>query len=314
MDNKHLIENIERLKKEKNAAILGHFYQRDEIQDISDFVGDSLAMAQWAAKCKADILVVCGVYFMAETAKIICPDKKVLIPDDTAGCTLADGCRASALRQWKEEHPDYTIISYVNTTAAVKALTDVVVTSSNAKQIVESFPADEKILFGPDRNLGAYINKVTGRHMELWDASCRVHEQYSAATIKMLKNKYPHALVLAHPECRAEVLELSDVIGSTAKILKTAIASDNKQFIVATEAGILHQMKKAAPDKEFIPVPPEGKSEGCVRCLQMQLNTLDNLYKCLLDETPEVHVNAETAAKAKISIERMLDISQKLGL
>lgn len=240
---------INELKKEKNAVILGHYYQKGEIQDIADYIGDSLALAQIAAKTDADILVMCGVHFMGETAKVLCPDKKVLVPDLNAGCSLADSCPADKFAEFVKAHPGYTVISYVNTTAAVKAVTDVVVTSTNAKQIVESFPKDEKIIFGPDRNLGNYINSITGREMLLWDGACHVHEQFSVEKIVELKAQYPDAVVLAHPECKSVVLKLADMVGSTAALLKYAVNSDKQRFIVATEAGILHEMQKKCPQK-----------------------------------------------------------------
>lgn len=240
---------INELKKEKNAVILGHYYQKGEIQDIADYIGDSLALAQIAAKTDADILVMCGVHFMGETAKVLCPDKKVLVPDLNAGCSLADSCPADKFAEFVKAHPGYTVISYVNTTAAVKAVTDVVVTSTNAKQIVESFPRDEKIIFGPDRNLGNYINSITGREMLLWDGACHVHEQFSVEKIVELKAQYPDAVVLAHPECKSVVLKLADMVGSTAALLKYAVNSDKQRFIVATEAGILHEMQKKCPQK-----------------------------------------------------------------
>ena len=254
---------INELKKEKNAVILGHYYQKGEIQDIADYIGDSLALAQIAAKTDADILVMCGVHFMGETAKVLCPDKKVLVPDLNAGCSLADSCPADKFAEFVKAHPGYTVISYVNTTAAVKAVTDVVVTSTNAKQIVESFPKDEKIIFGPDRNLGNYINSITGREMLLWDGACHVHEQFSVEKIVELKAQYPDAVVLAHPECKSVVLKLADMVGSTAALLKYAVNSDKQRFIVATEAGILHEMQKKCPQKTFIPAPPNDSTCGC---------------------------------------------------
>ena len=293
----NLIEAIKQLKKEKNAVILGHYYQKGEIQDIADYVGDSLALAQWAAKTEADIIVMCGVHFMGETAKVLCPGKKVLVPDMAAGCSLAD-----------------TVISYVNTTAAVKAVTDVVVTSTNAKQIVESFPKDEKIIFGPDRNLGNYINSVTGRDMLLWDGACHVHEQFSVEKIVELKQQYPGAIVLAHPECKSTVLRLADVVGSTAALLKYAIAHPEKEYIVATESGILHEMQKKCPQTKFIPAPPNDSTCACNECNFMRLNTLEKLYNCLKDESPEIKVDAEIAEKAVKPIKKMLEISAKLGL
>ena len=309
-----LIKAINELKKEKNAVILGHYYQKGEIQDIADYVGDSLALAQWAAKTKADIIVMCGVHFMGETAKVLCPKKKVLVPDMNAGCSLADSCPADQFAQFVKEHPGYTVISYVNTTAAVKAVTDVVVTSTNAKQIVESFPKDEKIIFGPDRNLGNYINSVTNRQMLLWDGACHVHEQFSVEKILELKAQYPDAIVLAHPECKSTVLKLADVVGSTAALLKYAVNSSEQRFIVATESGILHEMQKKCPEKAFIPAPPNDSTCACNECSFMRLNTLEKLYECLKNESPEILVDPEIAEKAVKPIKRMLEISEKLGL
>ena len=305
---------INELKKEKNAVILGHYYQKGEIQDIADYIGDSLALAQIAAKTDADILVMCGVHFMGETAKVLCPDKKVLVPDLNAGCSLADSCPADKFAEFVKAHPGYTVISYVNTTAAVKAVTDVVVTSTNAKQIVESFPKDEKIIFGPDRNLGNYINSITGREMLLWDGACHVHEQFSVEKIVELKAQYPDAVVLAHPECKSEVLKLADMDGSTAALLKYTVNSDKQRFIVATEAGILHEMQKKCPQKTFIPAPPNDSTCGCNECNFMRLNTLEKLYNCLKYEFPEVTVDPEVAREAVKPIKRMLEISAKLGL
>lgn len=305
---------INELKKEKNAVILGHYYQKGEIQDIADYIGDSLALAQIAAKTDADILVMCGVHFMGETAKVLCPDKKVLVPDLNAGCSLADSCPADKFAEFVKAHPGYTVISYVNTTAAVKAVTDVVVTSTNAKQIVESFPKDEKIIFGPDRNLGNYINSITGREMLLWDGACHVHEQFSVEKIVELKAQYPDAVVLAHPECKSVVLKLADMVGSTAALLKYAVNSDKQRFIVATEAGILHEMQKKCPQKTFIPAPPNDSTCGCNECNFMRLNTLEKLYNCLKYEFPEVTVDPEVAREAVKPIKRMLKISAKLGL
>ena len=305
---------INELKKEKNAVILGHYYQKGEIQDIADYIGDSLALAQIAAKTDADILVMCGVHFMGETAKVLCPDKKVLVPDLNAGCSLADSCPADKFAEYVKAHPGYTVISYVNTTAAVKAVTDVVVTSTNAKQIVESFPKDEKIIFGPDRNLGNYINSITGREMLLWDGACHVHEQFSVEKIVELKAQYPDAVVLAHPECKSVVLKLADMVGSTAALLKYAVNSDKQRFIVATEAGILHEMQKKCPQKTFIPAPPNDSTCGCNECNFMRLNTLEKLYNCLKYEFPEVTVDPEVAREAVKPIKRMLEISAKLGL
>lgn len=310
----NLKEEINRLRREKHAVILAHYYQEGDIQDLADFVGDSLALAQWASRCDADILVMCGVHFMGETAKILCPDKKVLVPDLTAGCSLADSCPPDRFADFVKAHPGHTVISYVNTSAAVKALTDVVVTSGNARRIVESFPADEPIIFGPDRNLGAYINAVTGRKMLLWDGACHVHEQFSAETIAALKAAHPDAEVLVHPECRPEVVRLADVVGSTAVLLKHAVKSACRRFIVATEAGILHEMRKQCPDKEFIPAPPATGPHACNECDFMRRNTLEKLYACLRDESPAIEVDPDTAARAVRPIERMLELSARLGL
>ena len=309
----NLKEAIAKLKREKNAVVLGHYYQRDEIQEIADFVGDSLALAQWAARTEADIIVMCGVHFMGETAKILCPDKKVLVPDSLAGCSLADSCPADRFAQFIKEHPGHTVISYVNTTAAVKALTDVVVTSTNARQIVESFPKDEKIIFGPDRNLGNYINAVTGRRMLVWDGACSVHEQFSVEKLAEIKRAHPGAVVLAHPECKGEVLKLADVVGSTAALLKQAVAHPEKTYIVATEVGILYEMRKRCPSTTFIPAPPLDGSP-CNLCKDMRLNTLEKLYACLRDESPEIQVDPAIAARAVLPIRRMLEISERLGL
>lgn len=305
---------ISRLKKEKNAVVLGHYYQADEIQEIADFIGDSLALAQWAAKTDASIIVMCGVHFMGETAKILCPDKKVLIPDLNAGCSLADSCPDDKFARFIEEHPGHTVISYVNTSAAVKALTDVVVTSTNAKQIVESFPEDQKIIFGPDKNLGNYINSITGRSMLLWDGACHVHEKFSVEKILQLKEQYPDADVLVHPECKGAVAKLADKVASTAGLLKHAMASSKKDFIVATESGILFEMRKKCPQKNFIPVPPEDSTCACNECNFMRLNTLKKLYNTLKYEWPEIVVDKDIAQKAVRPIRRMLEISEKLGL
>ncbi len=307
-------KEIDRLRKENNAVILAHFYQTPEIQDIADFVGDSLALAQWAAKTTADVLVLCGVHFMGETAKILCPDKKVLVPDLNAGCSLADSCPASKFEEFIKQHPDHTVISYVNTSAAVKALTDIVVTSTNARQIVESLPADEKIIFGPDRNLGNYINSVTGRNMLLWDGACHVHEQFSLEKILDLKKDYPEAEIICHPECKRYIVEVSDYVGSTAGLLKHVIKSPKKQFIVATESGVLHEMRKACPEKEFIPAPPNDSTCACNECNYMRMNTMKKLYNVLRFGIPEIFVDESVQKKAIRSIRRMLDISAQLGL
>lgn len=314
MKTEELIEKINILRKEKNAIILAHYYQEPEIQDIADFVGDSLALAQWASKTDADIIVLCGVHFMGETAKILSPEKRVFIPDTNAGCSLADSCPADQFEEFVNLHPDHTVISYVNTTAAVKAVTDVVVTSSNAKQIVDSLHKDEKIIFGPDKNLGDYINKLTGRNMLLWNGACHVHEQFSIEKIIELKKEYPNALLLAHPECKKYILEIADHVGSTASILKFTGTSNAKQFIVATESGILHQMQKENPEKKFIPAPPEDSTCACNDCSYMKLNTLEKLYACLKNELPEIFVEEAIRVKAVKPIEKMLEISEKYGL
>lgn len=312
--NAELVKKINQLKTEKNAVIMGHFYQRDEIQDIADFVGDSLALAQWAQKTEADIIVLCGVHFMAETAKILCPNKTVLLPDLEAGCSLADSCPPSEFKSFIEANPGHTVISYVNTSAEIKALTDVVVTSTNAKLIVDSFPKDEKLIFGPDRNLGNYINSITGREMKLWDGACHVHEQFSLEKIIELKKQFPNAELIAHPECKKVVLTLADHIGSTASLLKYTIASDKQEFIVATESGILHEMKLKSPDKTFIPAPPNDSTCACNECEFMRLNTLEKLYDCLKNESPNISIEEPLRLKAEKSIVKMLDISEKLGL
>ena len=314
MEKEQLIAEINRLRKEKNAVILAHYYQVGEIQDVADVVGDSLALAQWAEKSDADILVVCGVHFMGETAKILSPQKKVLVPDLAAGCSLADSCNADEFGKFVAEHPDYTVISYVNTTAAVKAHTDVVVTSTNARKIVDQFPKDAKLIFGPDRNLGGYINAVTGRNMLSWNGACHVHEKFSVRKVLDLKKEYPDAQVLVHPECKDVIVRLADKVGSTAGLLKYAVASDCKRFLVATESGILHEMQKSAPDKVFIPIPPEDSTCACNNCSYMRLNTLEKVYEVLKNESPEVEVSDELREKAVKPIQKMLEISAKLGL
>ena len=307
-----LKKEIRRLCDEKNAVIMGHYYTRNEIQDVADFVGDSLALAQQAAKTTADIIVMCGVHFMAETNKILCPDKKVLLPDLGAGCSLADSCPADELAKFKEEHPGYKVLAYVNTSAAVKAHTDIVVTSSNAREIVDSLPADEKIIFAPDKNLGGYLNAVTGRKMLLWNGGCHVHEQFSVEKIVELKAANPGAKVLAHPECKSSVLALADYVGSTAAILSFAQKDECNTFIVATESGILHEMQKRCPEKTFIPVPPMSGSCACNECAYMRLNTLEKLYNCLKYEWPFVELDEQLRERAKLPIERMLEISAKI--
>ena len=308
-----LFDEIESLKKEKNAVILAHYYQEPDIQDIADFVGDSLALSQKAANTDADIIVFAGVEFMAETAKILSPDKKVLLPDTKAGCSLADSCPEKEFAQFKKDHPDHLVISYVNCSAEIKALTDIVCTSTNAVQIVESLPEDQKIIFGPDKNLGAYVKKKTGRDLLLWDGACMVHEIFSLEKIERLKIENPGAELIAHPECEAELLDQASYIGSTAGLLKYSKDSTVDTFIVATESGIIHQMQKESPEKTFIPAPPDN-SCACNDCPYMKLNTLEKLYLCLKHELPETIVDPVLIDKAVKPIARMLDISAKLGL
>lgn len=309
-DNKALIDEIRRLKAERDAAIMAHYYTDGEIQDIADVVGDSLALAQKARTLPNRVIVLCGVHFMGETAKILCPDKTVLVPDLEAGCSLADSCPAPEFEAFVKAHPGHTVVSYVNTSAAVKALTDVVVTSSNARQIVEALPPDEKIIFGPDRNLGNYINSETGRKMLLWDGACHVHEQFSLDAIIRLKREHPEARLLVHPECKKAVTLLADHVGSTASLLKYAQESPAREFIVATESGILHKMRQSCPDKTFIAAPPEQAGCACNNCSYMKLNTLEKLRDCLRDLSPEIHVDEELAARAIRPIERMLAMSK----
>ena len=311
---KNIKEEIRRMCREKNAVIMAHYYTDGEIQDMADFVGDSLALAQKAATTDADIIVMCGVHFMGETSKILCPDKKVLVPDLEATCSLAESCPADKFAEFVAHHPGHTVISYVNTTAATKAVTDIVVTSSNAREIVESLPQDTPIIFGPDRNLGGYINSITGRNMLLWDGACHVHEKFSVEKIIELKKQYPDAKVLVHPECNGTVVKLADKVGSTAALLKYSINDSSNTFIVATESGILHEMQKACPEKTFIPAPPSDSTCACNECSYMKLVTMQKLYDCLKNEAPEIHVDAEVAEKAIVSINRMLEISEKLGL
>lgn len=311
MEKQNFIDEIKRLRKEKNAIIMAHYYQTADIQDIADVVGDSLALAQRAAKTDADIIVLCGVHFMGETAKILSPEKKVLIPDADAGCSLADSCPADKFEEFVKAHPDHTVISYVNTTAAVKALTDVVVTSTNAKKIVDQFPKDAKLIFGPDKNLGNYINSVTGRNMLLWDGACHVHEQFSLEKLLDLKAENTDAEIVAHPECKSVILKMADYVGSTQGLLNYVTNSDKYKFLVVTESGILHQMTKANPDKTFIPVPPEieGKTCACNECVFMRMNTIEKLYLCLRDEKPEILIDEELREKAVKPILRMLEMS-----
>ena len=307
-----LKEEIKRLKEEKGAVILAHYYVDGEIQDLADYVGDSLALAQKAAAWCGDarVIVMCGVNFMGETVKILCPDKKVLVPDMAAGCSLADSCPADEFAQFIAANPGYTVVSYVNTSIGVKALTDILVTSGNAKKIIESLPEDEKIIFGPDKNLGNYINSVTGRKMLLWDGACHVHERFSLPKVLELKKQYPSARVLVHPECKRPLTLVADCVGSTAALLDYAIKSDADTFIVATESGILHEMMKNCPDKTFIPAPPDDATTcGCNECNFMKLNTLEKLRDCLRDELPEITVDPELAHKAMRPIDRMLELS-----
>ncbi len=305
-----LVEEISRLKKEREAVIMAHYYQQSEIQDIADYIGDSLALARIAAQTDAKVIVMCGVHFMGETAKILCPDKTVLVPDKDAGCSLADSCPADEFEKFAKAHPDHTVISYVNTTAAVKALTDIVVTSGNAYKIVESLPKEEKIIFGPDKNLGNYINSLTGRNMLLWDGACHVHEKFSAEKIAQLKKKHPQALLLVHPECKKPLQLMADKVGSTAVLLKYAVESDATEFIVATESGILHEMQKKCKNKVFIPAPPEDSTCACNECSFMKLNTLEKVRNCLATLRPAIEVDPSLAERARKPIERMLEMSK----
>lgn len=306
---KELREEIGRLKKEKNALIMAHYYQRDEIQEIADFIGDSLALARKAAQTDADVIVMCGVQFMGETAKILCPDKKVLVPDTAAGCSLADSCDPEEFRRFIEAHPGYTVVSYVNTSAAVKALTDIVVTSGNARKVIDSLPKDEKIIFGPDKNLGGYINSVTGREMLLWPGACHVHDRFSLQGIMDMKKEHPGAKVLVHPECRKPLQLIADKVGSTAALLEFAANDEASEFIVVTESGILFEMRRKCPEKTFLPAPAEDAECQCNECDYMKLNTLEKVYKALCDEKPEVIVDPELAEKALRPIKRMLELS-----
>ena len=311
---------IRRMCKEKNAVIMAHYYTDGEVQEIADFIGDSLALAQKAAQTDADIIVMCGVHFMGETNKILCPDKKVIVPDLNASCSLAESCDAKEFKAFVEAHPDHTVISYVNTTAATKAVTDIVVTSGNARQIVESLPTDEKIIFGPDQNLGNYINSITGRNMLLWNGACHVHEKFSVENIIELKEQHPNAKVLVHPECKGAVVKLADKVGSTAALLKFSQEDEATEFIVATESGILHEMQKACPEKNFIPAPPEVTEQtdangnpvtcSCNECNFMKLVTMKKLYNCLKYEWPTIEVDPEVAVLAVRPINRMLEMSK----
>ncbi|MBL0268378.1 MAG: quinolinate synthase NadA [Chitinophagaceae bacterium] len=308
-----LFAAIERLKKEKNAVLLAHYYQEPDIQDVADYIGDSLGLAQQAEKTNADMIVFAGVHFMAETAKILNPSKKVVIPDLKAGCSLSDSCPPALFSKFKEKHPDHVVVSYINCSAGIKALSDVIVTSSNARIIVESFPKDQPIIFAPDKNLGAYINKVTGRNMLLWDGACMVHEIFSLEKITKLKIRHPEAKLIAHPECEEPILKIADYIGSTTGLLKYTKTDAAKEYIVATETGILHQMMKSSPEKTFIPAPPNNNC-ACNDCPHMKLNTLEKLYLCMEYEVPEINMEEELRLAAKKPIDRMLEISAKAGL
>ena len=327
MDNYELKKAIRQLAGEKRAVILAHYYTTGDIQEVADFVGDSLALARKAAETDARIIVMCGVHFMAETCKLLSPEKLVLCPDVEAGCSLADSCKAEDLKRWKDEHPGHLVVSYVNTTAAVKALTDVVVTSGNARKVVDQLPKDAKILFGPDYNLGSYINEVTGRQMTLWEGGCHVHERFSVESIVALKKAHPEAVVMAHLECKGPVLALADVKGSTADMIRFAQENCATHFIVATEAGILHELKRRCPEKEFIPVPPEVSDDGvqasdnqpktaepsfschCNECQYMKLNTLEKIYQALVNEQPAIEIDPELAEEAVKPIKKMLEMS-----
>ncbi len=304
-----LREEIARLKKEKNALIMAHYYQRDEIQEIADFIGDSLALARQAAKTDADVIVMCGVHFMGETAKILCPGKTVIVPDEAAGCSLADSCDPVEFEKFVKEHPGYTVISYVNTSAAVKAHTDIVVTSGNARKIVEQLPEDEKIIFGPDHNLGEYINSVTGRCMLLWNGACHVHDRFSLDKIMEMKKEHPGAKVLVHPECRRSLQIIADRVGSTAALLEFAEKDDSQEYIVVTESGILFEMRRKCPSKTFLAAPAEDAECQCNQCEYMKMNTLKKVYEALRDGKPEINVDPEIAERALRPIERMLSMS-----
>jgi len=311
--NLDLFAEIERLKKEKNAVVLAHYYQEPDIQDVADFIGDSLGLAQKAQDTKADMIVFAGVHFMAETAKILNPGKKVVIPDLKAGCSLADSAPPVLFKEFKDKHPDHVVISYINCSAEIKALSDIICTSSNALKVIESVPKDKKIIFAPDKNLGAYLIKKTGRDMVLWNGACIVHEIFSQEKITRLKVRHPNAKVIAHPECEEPVLKLADYIGSTTSLLKYTISSDAQEFIVATEAGILHQMQKESPNKTFIAAPPDNMC-ACNNCPYMKLNTLEKLYLCMEYEQPEIIMNETIRIAAKKPIDRMLEISRAAGL
>lgn len=309
--NQQLVDEIKQLKERRNAVILAHYYQKGEIQDLADYIGDSLALARIAADLTNPVIVMCGVHFMGETAKILCPEKTVLVPDVNAGCSLADSCPADDFRAFIEAHPGHTVISYVNTSADVKALTDILVTSGNARKIVDSLPHDEKIIFGPDRNLGNYINSVTGRNMVLWNGACHVHEKFSVEKVAELKKQYPEAKILVHPECRRQLVLMADKVGSTAALLDYAMSDTASTFIVATESGILHQMAKKCPDKTFIPAPPDDATTcGCNDCAYMKLNTLEKLRDCLRDMSPAIALDPAVAERARRPIVKMLQLSK----
>lgn len=308
-----LFQEIERLKKEKNAVVLAHYYQEPDIQDVADYIGDSLGLAQQAEKTKADMIVFAGVHFMAETAKILNPTKKVVIPDLKAGCSLSDSCPPPLFKKFKEQHPDHVVVSYINCSAGIKALSDVICTSSNAKAVVESFPKEQKIIFAPDKNLGAYINKVTGRNMLLWNGACMVHEIFSLEKITKLKVRHPNAKLIAHPECEDPILRIADYIGSTTGLLKYTQTDTSQEYIVATETGILHQMMKVNPLKTFIPAPPNN-SCACNDCPHMKRNTLEKIYLCMEYEMPEITMDEELRLAARKPIDRMLEISKSAGL
>ncbi len=308
-----LFEEIEKLKKEKNAVVLAHYYQEPDIQDVADYIGDSLGLAQNAEKTSADIIVFAGVHFMAETAKILNPSKKVLLPDLNAGCSLSDSCPPPLFKKFKEQHPDHLVISYINCSAGIKALSDIICTSSNAKQIVESLAVDQKIIFAPDKNLGAYINKTTGRDMLLWNGACMVHEIFSLEKITRLKERHPEAKMIAHPECEEAVLRIADFIGSTTQLLKFTVEDESQSFIIATETGILHKMQQLSPNKTFIPAPPDNAC-ACNDCPHMKLNTLEKLYLCMKYELPEIQMEESLRLAAKKPIDRMMELSRQFGL
>ena len=308
-----LFAEIEKLKKEKNIVLLAHYYQEPDIQDVADYIGDSLGLAQAAAKTNADIIVFAGVHFMAETAKILNPTKKVLLPDLKAGCSLADSAPAPLFKAFKEKHPNHLVVSYINCTAEIKALSDIICTSGNAEKIIESIPADQPIIFAPDKNLGAYLNKKTGRNMVLWNGACMVHEIFSLEKITKLKIRHPQAKFIAHPECEEAILNIADFVGSTTQLLKYAQQNEAEQFIVATETGILHQMQLSCPNKTFIPAPPNN-SCACNDCPHMKLNTLEKLYLCMKYETPEIEMEENLRLAALKPMQRMMEISKAAGL